>query len=66
MFKTITANVWLGKGIHHLLHCTNGATSYDISNACSLDNMKFSYPLSNNVKFNFAPLDCALSSTWGT
>ena len=28
--------------------------------------MKFSYPKSNNVKFNFAPLDCSLSSEWGT
>jgi len=58
MFSSVSATIWIGRGVHHFYFCPENAINTLTSACSSFANMFYSYPQTNNVKITFKALDC--------
>ena len=71
-YQNITVNIWLQKGIHHFIQCTQPLTSIpndlrSVPYLCGTHNDFFpvrrNAPLHDNVKYYVRPMECKLRFT---
>ena len=69
-YTSVTANVYLGKGDHHLFFCPHNNLEATDDACSSVDYSTiswfalFSYPTTDNIALNFQPLFCTSKTTW--